>query len=340
VNRALEALRAERPTRRAVIPFLGLLALACAVTHPAPEADAPETGRERVQRALVPSMSRGGIPVFGTLVTAISSLPFLGGLAKDDDLFTEEIRVELSDGTTVGGLFYDHRRHTRRPEPLVMMSFGLLQDRWGTEVAKIRQLYQDPDRFVQSDVLVLDHPTSGPFFAENGQLSPGSYDDGRMWLEVAQFMREKLEPPSIHAFGVSMSGQTVLHALAEDARRGLGLFTSGLALSIAPDFRRNPGAEFASLAPPEGGENPWRSLAPVGPWTPQRQLKQETLSTLVQKRFLPSYRRAGGTNTDWELPRSEMPGFFWRAFEERLAHLRRHRSDDWNERYRLDDVER
>ena len=91
-------------------------------------------------------------------------------------------------------------------------------------------------------MLLLDHPTAGSFAAANGDQRIGSYDDARMWIEVARHLRRTLEPSSIHLYGVSMSGQTVVHALAEDACLGLGLFASGMAVSMAPDFQEGPGA--------------------------------------------------------------------------------------------------
>jgi hypothetical protein len=54
-----------------------------------------------------------------------------------------------------------------------------------------------------------------------------------------------------------MSGQTVVYALIENSRRGLDLFESGIAVSIAPDFRLAPGRQFGHFPTPDGVNNPW-----------------------------------------------------------------------------------
>jgi len=324
--------------------------LACAGT-PTPEAPTeppPRSGREAVARALVPPQvqphvfARSGVlaTVWSSLSLASKSL--LKSLDPRNDHRLEPFELEFSDGTRVGGtLFrYEHDGPTRRP--LVIASFGFLQDRWGSEAGKVYDLYMNEnDDALPIDLLVLDHPTSGPFLASNGNLSVGSYDDARMWLEVAQHLERELRPSSIHAIGVSMSGQTVVHALAEDDRLGLGVFDSGLAVSIAPDFRIAPGRQLARLPTRDGVENPWRSaLEPGEETTINDELQEEALWRLVDQQFVPNYHRL--RRDDFSLEREDVAVFFRQAYEQRLAHLRRNPTGPgpWDgERVRLEGLE-
>ncbi|MGI9590611.1 MAG: hypothetical protein ACR2P8_04525 [Myxococcota bacterium] len=198
----------------------------------------PESGREAVERALVPPrLLRKSSPTLGIITTGLSSLAFVFGLDREDVISDHLIQFQLPDGTLVGGLFYRARGGRARRLPLLIASFGFLQDRFGTEAAKFRDRYAGGEvHELPAHLLLLDHPTAGVFLGSNGTLSPGSYDDGRMWIEVTRILRAEMDLSSVHLFGVSMSGQTVVHALLEDARLGLGLFDSGMAVSIAPDF--------------------------------------------------------------------------------------------------------
>jgi hypothetical protein len=74
-----------------------------------------------------------------------------------------------------------------------MASFGFLQDRWGTEAAKFYELYiKDESYRIPAHVLILDHPSPGPFLTNNGVLSMGSYDDAQMWIEMARHFKKQI----------------------------------------------------------------------------------------------------------------------------------------------------
>lgn len=290
----------------------------------------PASGREAVLRELEPPrFFRKSSPILGILTTGLASAKYLGGLDADGGLDEHQVRFELRDGTVVGGLLFPWKGGDG-PAPLLIASFGFLQDRFGTEAAKFLASYvDDPFQRVKASVLVLDHPTSGIFLGNNGMLSPGSYDDARMWIEIARDLREEMKPASVHLLGVSMSGQTVVHALIEDVRLGLGLFQSGIAISIAPDFARAPGRQLAQIDPGNGVENPWREIA--GDATSSGDgLQVQAVKLLFEKQFLKGYRKVVPHGRDMEIPSSEIPLLFWNGFEDRLAFLREAAAPDWN----------
>ncbi len=302
----------------------------------------PSTGRDQVLLSLEPWLERNRLG--GMLSTLISSASYALRVVtpKEEQRWRaesgfQEFELELADGTRVGGLFFEYDDGTPDPKPLLMGSFGMFQDRWGTESRKFYDLYlEDPKRRIPAHVLILDHPTAGAFFANNDQLSVGSYDDARMWMEVARFMRSEMELSGIHLFGVSMSGQTVVHSVIEDQRLGRDLFDSAIAVSIAPDFRAEPGGQFSQLKTRNGVENPWKqvldetreSSGPVG-------LNRVGIWVFIKRLFLPSYRMAR-PDGDLELARRDLAVFLWEACEARLDFLRERRPRTWNRDFSLE----
>jgi hypothetical protein len=301
----------------------------------------PRSGREAVARALEPpALIRKSSPTLGILTTGLSSLRFVPGLDRADEDDERVLRFELPDGTVVGGLLVDQEDGEPGPEPLLIASFGFLQDRFGTEAAKFVDLYVGGTAHeLPADVLLLDHPTSGIFAGNNESLSPGSYDDGRMWIEVARLVRRQVEPASVHLFGVSMSGQTVVHALIEDARLGLGLFDSGMAISIAPDFAVAPGRQFAAIDTGKGISNPWAAIAPEK-GGPGDDLQVQAIRLLIDRQFVPGYRSVRPDLPDFQLASEAIPLAFWGGFEGRLDFLRRHGGPAWNADFSRADLPR
>lgn len=302
----------------------------------------PTTGRDQVLLSLEPWLERNRLG--GILSTLMSSISYALNIVTPADVQRwraesgfEEFKLQLADGTWVGGLFFEYDDGTPDPKPLLMGSFGMFQDRWGTESRKFYDLYvKDPERRIPAHVLILDHPTAGTFFGNNGQLSLGSYDDARMWIEVARFLRSENKFSGIHLFGVSMSGQTVVHSVIEDERLGAGLFDSAIAVSIAPDFRAEPGGQFAQLRTRDGVENPWKqvrdeareSSGSVG-------LNRVGIWVFIKRLFLPSYRLAL-PDGDLELERSDLAVFLWEACQTRISFRRERRPRTWNPEFSLE----
>jgi hypothetical protein len=304
----------------------------------------PSTGRDQVLLALEPWLERNRLG--GILSTLISSISYALDIVTPADVQRwraesgfEEFKLQLADGTWVGGLLFEYDDGTPDPKPLLMGSFGMFQDRWGTESRKFYDLYlEDPERRIPAHVLILDHPTAGAFFGNNEQLSLGSYDDARMWMEVARFLRSENEFSGIHLFGVSMSGQTVVHSVIEDKRLGRNLFDSAIAVSIAPDFRAEPGGQFSQLATRGGVENPWKqSLDGVRKSPGLAGLNRVGIWVFIKWLFLPSYRLAL-PDGDLQLKRRDLAVFLWEACEARVSFLRERRPTTWNREFSLEEL--
>lgn len=324
--------------RLAVFILCVLLLYGCTRIQPREDGDVSLTGRARVLDALNSADIR--VCVFGRsglLSTALpSSTPNPCKPLKELDPAGSHggrpFDMELSDKTRVGGLFFEYDDGTTDPKPLLMASFGFLQDRWGTEAAKFYNLYlKDPSERIPAHVLILDHPSAGTFLAGNGNLSVGSYDDAGMWIEIARKLKNDMALSHIHLFGVSMSGQTVVHALIEDKRMGENLFASGMAVSIAPDFHQAPGKQLAQLKTPKGIENPWAEYFKDFPCrTLIDMIQSQALRMIVKEQFVPHYRLVCPTDKEFTLKAREVPVFFRQAYENRITFLRNRSDNTWN----------
>jgi hypothetical protein len=310
----------------------------CARIQTGEEVDVNLTGRQCVLHALNPSrlcvsfFGRSGLLSTALPSSRLSLCKPLRELDPDGSHGGSHFAMDLKDGTRVGGLFFEYDDGKPDPKPLLMASFGFLQDRWGTEAAKFYDLYlKDPSERIPAHVLILDHPTAGTFLANNNHLSMGSYDDARMWIEIALKIREDMKLTGIHLFGVSMSGQTVVHALIEDARLGLDLFDSGMAVSIAPDFQIAPGKQLAQMKTPKGVENPWAGYYKTVPKKSfVDMIQSQGLWMLIKKQFVPHYRYVKPADTEFDLKCSDIAVFLRNAFDDRITLLRENKPDTWN----------
>jgi hypothetical protein len=339
---------------RFVIALSLSVAIGCSLVVPPREKVArgpQESGRELVRAALEPPKRARTLGRAGVVATALASADLrgaatgIGHALKEFDPRKEPaevFRLELRDGTVVGGLLYPWKGDPARLAPLWISSFGFLQDRWGSESAKVTELYGAQGLGLAAHHLVLDHPTSGAFYGQNGMLSMGAYDDARMWIEVAQHVRSRLKVSTIHLLGVSMSGQTVVHALIEDARLGLDLFDSGIAVSIAPDLQQAPGCQLARLETRDGETNPW-SCDAEGPAGSEgrlmKGLQRRAIWTLMQEQFVSSYRTVRPDDDSFTVEREDVALFLRQTTEARIGFLGRHQSGTWSDRFSLADLD-
>lgn len=324
--------------RATVLILFLLFYYSCSLTKFEISQESPGNGHQLVLQALKPVKVTGGtVSKSGVVSTFLSSSTMdldipLKALDPYEPNGGRTFNMVLHDGTRVGGLMFEYDDGTDNPKPLLMASFGFLQDRWGTEAAKFHEHYlKNPNDRIPCHVLLLDHPTAGPFLANNGHLSMGTYDDGRMWIEIAQQVKHEMDLSGVHLLGVSMSGQTVVHALIEDKRLGLGLFQSGMVFSIAPDFQQTPGKQLSMLPTPGGGENPWK-LDPKA--STQVSLMDEIRSQLIwlciKWQFIPHYQAELPAGEQFEISKEDVAVFIRKACEDRLIFLNEKKSNSWN----------
>jgi pimeloyl-ACP methyl ester carboxylesterase len=328
-----------------VIALVLVLAVGCAGTSPREprSSEVPAPGRESVLEALQPPRHRGALSAIlrrinpARLFPARRETPKRNGADRSDH---GRFELQLRDGTVVGGVLESWwGDESGSPLPLWIASSGILPSRWGSESAQ--SLGLRPSRtHAPCHVLVLDHPGGGAFFGNNAMLSVGGYDDARMWIEVAQFLKQDMNISRVHLAGVSMSGQSVVHALIEDKRLGLDLFASGIAISIAPDLAQEPGGQFARLETRKGVENPWRLPEAGGDRGRTEADERKAIWAFVQERFIPSYRavRPEG-HQDLTIARRDVPVFLREAMEARIAFLRDAAPPSWNPEFSLDDLD-
>jgi hypothetical protein len=133
----------------------------------------------------------------------------------------------------------------------------------------------------------------------------------------------------------------VVHALIEDARLGLNLFDSGMAVSIAPDFQKAPGKQLAQLKTPKGVENPWMGYYKTVPKKSfVDMIQSQGLWMLMKKQFVPHYRYVKPADTEFDLKRRDVAVFLRKAFDNRITLLREHNPKTWNRKdFSLEDLD-
>jgi pimeloyl-ACP methyl ester carboxylesterase len=212
-----------------------MLCLQAASTRP--------SGNEPIERAIrVPKPPWSAVlTTSGVLATWLSNVKTL----DREEVREKEVEFLLADGTHVGGLLFPESGEA----PLVLATFGFLADRWSKPAA---QFVDDvvTEGSLASHVLILDHPSSAPFLAANGELSIGGLDEGLMLLEVLRQLRGArgrelgLRISSYHLVGVSMGGLGVLYAIREDARRASRLISSAAVFSSVTRLDEVPTEEL------------------------------------------------------------------------------------------------
>lgn len=194
----------------------------------------PPAGHEATEKAMEKVITIPKPPLSALLTTSGVLATWLShGHALDRREFAErEVEFALADGTRIGGLLF--RREGEAP--LVLASFGFLADRWSKPAAQFVGDFV-ADASLAAHVLILDHPSSAPFLAANGELSVGGLDEGRILLGVASELRAGraaelgMRITSYHLLGVSMGGLGVLYALRFDARGDRPIFGSAVVFS-------------------------------------------------------------------------------------------------------------
>ncbi|MBI2146790.1 alpha/beta hydrolase [Candidatus Woesearchaeota archaeon] len=175
------------------------------------------------------------IPLFTTNNNISTGLANLHRAGAEDLRGYLSLEFTLDEGTRIQGIYKPGEPAT----PLLIGTFGFLSDTRANAVYNFLQVVEDSP-LKDYNMLVLDHPSSAPFYCLNGALGWGGIEEGYILVEVARIMKEKYHPSSVHLLGISMGGTGVIHA----AYRGEGIINSAIAFSTVTDFTDVPGNAF------------------------------------------------------------------------------------------------
>lgn len=188
----------------------------------------------------------------GFFSTVMSSL---GEGLNSEKYSSHDVAFTLPDGTKMGGLFFGAPGGSN--QPLLIATFGMLTSRWGDAAGAFVKLAQAGK--IKANVLVLDSPSSAPFYLENGKsISLGGYDEGQHLIQLAKQMQAdklkgKYDFSSISLLGESLSGPGVVYAMLEDARTHQDLFQSAITFNSVVNSQKSIGTYLAYTGHPLQG---------------------------------------------------------------------------------------
>ncbi|MBS3123482.1 hypothetical protein J4437_02480 [Candidatus Woesearchaeota archaeon] len=169
------------------------------------------------------------------LSTAFSNLRRL----EDNELSEyKEVEFTLPNGTVEEGLY----KHQNNTAPLLIGTFGFFSDVHSHAVYNFMQVVEE-EVLQDYNILILNHPSSAPFYCANGEASWGGIEEGYMIVEIAKQIKEEFGIPLIYALGISMGGNGVMHA----AYRGKGILDAAIVFSSVTDFLDVPGNNLRNL---------------------------------------------------------------------------------------------
>ncbi|MBI4453297.1 hypothetical protein HY636_01520 [Candidatus Woesearchaeota archaeon] len=148
------------------------------------------------------------------------------------------IQFTLPNGTLEDGIY----KQGESTAPLIIGSFGFFSDVHANAVYNFTHIVRE-EVLQDYNVLILNHPSSAPFYCANGEASWGGIEEGYIIIEIAKQMKEQFGISHVHAIGVSMGGNGVMHA----AYRGKRVLDSAIAFSSVTDFLDVPGNTLRSL---------------------------------------------------------------------------------------------
>jgi len=158
---------------------------------------------------------------------------------QDDELSEyKPIQFTLPNGTLEEGIY----KQGESTAPLLIGSFGFFSDVHANAVYNFTHIVLE-EVLQNYNVLILNHPSSAPFYCANGEASWGGIEEGYIIVEIAKQMKEQFDIPVVHAIGVSMGGNGVMHA----AYRGKDVLDSAVVFSSVTDFLDVPGNTLRGL---------------------------------------------------------------------------------------------
>lgn len=260
----------------------------------------------------------------GTVSTGYSNFKTLDYEKYKD----KEVLFTLSDGTEVGGLFFE-RKNSKK---LLIGTFGFLSDRWSSPSAQFVEEYIEKNR-IHSNVLILDHPTSAPYYALNGYLSFGGYDEARAIIEITEHILggETILPrgsyASIHLIGISMGGNGVFNTLVESKRLGKNYYKSAAIFSSVLDLYEIPKRQLSGF----DKNNYWGK-------------DKSTITEVLGVSFIFNhFKQTFKTLTDkyFKSPYDDLGEFYYKEFDKRIRFLNEHsklKNSNWNDKISTADV--
>jgi len=158
--------------------------------------------------------------------------------SSKDIQYYQPMEFILPNQTIIEGLYREGK-----PElPLLIGSFGFLSDKMAHACRNFMKVAEQP-ALDEYNILILDHPTSAPFYCRNKEISWGGIEEGFIFVEVAKQMQERYDFETISIVGISMGGLGAIHA----AYRGKGVIQSAMAFSAVTDMQDVPGNALRSL---------------------------------------------------------------------------------------------
>jgi pimeloyl-ACP methyl ester carboxylesterase len=158
-------------------------------------------------------------------------------ISSEDIKDFKEIKFNMPHDTLVRAICKG-----RPGKPLLIVSPGGFADKMGYSSNTMLNIYRKTPLHEYS-LMLVDHPSSAPFYCDNGELSWGGVEEGFHLTQIADEMKQRLRPSSIHLIGISMGGNSALQA----AYLNQGGIDSVLALSPVSDYLSVPGNMLCQL---------------------------------------------------------------------------------------------
>lgn len=174
------------------------------------------------------------IPLFtssGAIATGLSNI----SRATEEEVQRygyKPITFTLPDGTIIRALY----KPGNKDFPIIIGTFGFLSDQRAHASHNFMKVV-DASPLSAYNIVIVDHPTSAPFYCDNGEVSWGGIEEGYILTEIAAQLKQQYSASSVHLIGISMGGTGVIHA----AYRGRGIINSAMAFSPVTDYTDVPG---------------------------------------------------------------------------------------------------
>lgn len=208
--------------------------IGCGTTLPSLRSHIPPEQRTQQEIGRVLSSVESDVPLFtslGAIATGLSNIT----RASEEEIQHygyKPITFTLPDDTIVRALY----KPGKKDFPFIIGTFGFLSDKRAHASHNFMKIMADSPLF-EYNILIVDHPSSAPFYCDNGEVSWGGIEEGYFLTEIAAQLKQQYQAKSVHLVGISMGGMGVIQA----AYRGKGIIDSAIAFSPVTDYTDVPG---------------------------------------------------------------------------------------------------